>query len=380
MWSETTLGILYVQDEEVQFSDDFDHWKNGFCRLLEISDEQARSFVEEAVVNASKNYQKLFSKLDPHKRLDCLSKAATKVLYSGRRPRTAKLVKSWGTDLEGTFADMVFAHSISGDKTRLVVGNSKHEFAWLVDSATDLPVAAKSITYDAAYYDAGTAAHLGPKDYLAVADWRIEKANRLAGTVLDGSIYRKKAWLKNPESVNVLDVGAGLGYMRKAFADYGFKHYGTEVSPQIASECASRFGFETWLGGLERVAEMAQGMRFNIITLWDVIEHLDDAEAAIRQLKEQLTQDGVIVIRTPNLMSIEREILGDFYYSFKLDHIVYFSSKSLSKMMRKLGLTTLSVETSSHLFKGFLGANYLYKIGTQMKGADILAIYAAEER
>jgi len=380
MWSETTLGILYIVDGEVQFSDDFDHWKNGFCRLLEISDQAARAYVERTVAQAAKNYGKLFSALPVKQRIECLAAGAKQCFHAGCHTRARKALTIWGTDPEGAHANTIYAQTISGNSKCMVVGYDKHEFAWLVDAQTNLPVSAESITYDATYYDSGGTAHMGLKDYLNQADWRLEKAARLARTVIEHAGTRKKSWLTNPSSVNVLDLGGGLGYMRKAFADYGFKQYGTEVSAQIAQECARRFGFETWIGGIDVITKFAREIRFNIITLFDVIEHLDQPLEVIRVLKEHLAPDGIVVIRTPNLMAIERQVLADYYYSFKLDHVLYFSPKSLTRMMSQSGFKPLFVETTSHLLKGFLGANNLYKIGTKMKGADIMAIYARQDR
>jgi hypothetical protein len=74
-------------------------------------------------------------------------------------------------------------------------------------------------------------------------------------------------------------------------------------------------------------------------------------------------------------MAFEAAILGDYYYSYKLDHVLYFSPTSLNAMMSRLGLRPLYIETDSHIFKGVLGADYLFKKGRALEGADILAVY-----
>ncbi len=85
--------------------------------------------------------------------------------------------------------------------------------------------------------------------------------------------------------------------------------------------------------------------------------------------------NGNEVIRTPNLSAQEAEILGDSYYSFKLDHVRYFSANSLNEMMHGVKMKAVFSETASHLFKGILGADYLFKLGQARRGADILALY-----
>jgi hypothetical protein len=72
---------------------------------------------------------------------------------------------------------------------------------------------------------------------------------------------------------------------------------------------------------------------------------------------------------------MEADLLGDRYYSYKLDHIRYFSPASLTSLMKLCGLEKIYLETTSHLFKGLLAADFLHQLGQQLKGADIVAVY-----
>lgn len=377
-WYESMQGIMYVADGAVQFSDDWDHWRNAFCRLLEIPEEKAKAYIETAVAVAREKFSKLLSELSVDERIICLKESTTRTLYgdrerAGSKPNTVP--DSWGTDLEGGRADTIFSHTISGNPSRIVVGNKEHEYAWLIDPSTNKPVAADSIVYDTGYFSTGPQAHYGMKHYLAQVDWRMEKSRRLVRTVLHNLGDLSKKWLAQPEKVEVLDVGSAIGYFRKAFSEHGFQHFGTELSTDMIEQCKERFGFETWNGGIAELGTVAPGRKFQIISLWDVIEHLHEVSDSIGVLKEYLADDGVLVIRTPNLVAFEADILGDYYYSYKLDHVLYFSPHSMTKMMEKLGLKPLYVETDSHIFKGVLGADYLFKKGRALQGADILAVY-----
>ncbi|HEY9786878.1 MAG TPA: class I SAM-dependent methyltransferase [Candidatus Obscuribacterales bacterium] len=374
-WIETTLGIIYVIGENVQFYDDHDHWRNGFCRLLEIPEAQARTFVEQAVASARENFGKLFSDLDCNEKLACLSQATERTLYRGERPSGSNIEPSWGADPDGTPADCIYAYTISGDRTRIVAGVRAKEYAWLVDAANNKPVTADSIVYDTAYFSASGDAHYGMKHYIDHAGWRLEKARRLMGTVIEQTQDKRPLWRKHPQSVKLLDIGSGIGYYRKAADELGFQHYGIDLSSDIIALCKAQFGFDTWQCHLMDLEKVAAGMRVHLITLWDVIEHLEKPREAVALLKQYLADDGAIVIRTPNLSALDADILGDYYYSFKFDHVRYFSVKSLNALMSDLSLAPLYLETASHLFKGFLGADALYKAGLRMKGADILAIY-----
>jgi len=78
---------------------------------------------------------------------------------------------------------------------------------------------------------------------------------------------------------------------------------------------------------------------FDVVTLWDVIEHAKEpvglAECAARHLKK----DGWLVIETGNYKSADRILGGLQHWIYQLDHRWYFSPDSLKHMMGKLGFT-----------------------------------------
>jgi 2-polyprenyl-3-methyl-5-hydroxy-6-metoxy-1,4-benzoquinol methylase len=232
------------------------------------------------------------------------------------------------------------------------------------------------------------------RDYVSQSHWRLEKSRRLLRLIMStvaGSAAKKEAQ-NNPigldpkllginpdlEQETLLDIGSGAGYVRKAASELQLKHFGLDSSPSAIEICQSKFGFETMQGNIAQLPKLASQLekRCDYITLFDVIEHLDDPVAAINNLKPLLASRGCIVIRTPNLVSFEYDALGDYYYSFKLDHIQYFSPNSLDKLMTICGLTQLYLETSSHFFKGLLGMDFIHQCGKGKIGADILAIYS----
>jgi 2-polyprenyl-3-methyl-5-hydroxy-6-metoxy-1,4-benzoquinol methylase len=381
-WVKDTIGVLYVVGDQVQFADDFEHLANGFCRLLEVSEEQVMDLVEEWVDQClADGEQKLPSLLPAEARVDYLRRAVLKVFaVDGPRLNALAEGESWGEDFLGNKADTVYAGSISGNLTRAVVGCKNAGFAWLIDPAGKKVVDARSITYDTAYFDDKPDSHYGMKQYLKHTDWRMQKARRFAKHMLAVAGPRAKKWLESPSEVSLLDVGSATGLFRAAAGECGLSHFGIDVSTDAIKHCKESFGFDTWLGSIFDLGKhAAEGQKFNIVTFWDVIEHLDRHVDAIEFVSKYLTDDGIVVVRTPNLEAMEATILGDMYYSYKLDHTSYFSVRSLDALMSKAGLTRLHAETVSHIFKGFLGVQYLYDAGRRLEGADILAVYNRPE-
>ncbi len=378
-WVKDTIGVLYVVDGMVQFADDFEHLANGFCRLLEVSEPQVMALVEEWVdLCFATHDQKLPSQLSTEAKIECLRQAVQNIFaIKGERFVDLADAKIWGSDFLGNQADTIYAGSISGNLSRAVVGCKSSGFAWLIDPVNKNAVHADSIKYDTAYFDNKPDGHYGMKKYLQHTDWRMQKARRFAKHMLAVAGPRAEKWLKDPAQIALLDVGSATGLFRAAAGECGLKHYGIDISTDAIEHCRQGFGFDTWLGSIFDVGKHAgQALKFNIVTLWDVIEHLDRHVEALKHLTQYLTDDGIIVIRTPNLESMEASVLNDMYYSYKLDHTSYFSVRSLNTMLKLVEMEPIHSETVSHIFKGFLGVQHLYDAGKNMKGADILAVYA----
>lgn len=374
--------MLYVVGNSVQFYDDVGHWKNGLCRLLEISDENARQLIELAVDLAAEKYGQLYGDLSVEAKIACLKEAVQRHFHlQSEFDDTGLLSRGrlfWGTSFDGAPADKVFAHSIGGNYERLIVGSLRSEYAWQINAADNRPVSAASVVYDRSYYDSPRQAHCGMRDYIRHDDWRMEKSRRLLRTVLKGAGERAQSWLADPACVKALDVGSASGYFRQALSEAGFQHYGVDVSADAVGLGRENFGFHTWEASLFELPTVAPSLEnsLSIITLWDAIEHLDDPLAAVKLLSTFLEKQGVLAVRTPSLTAFEADILGDMYYSFKLDHIRYFSPRSLTRLMEIAGLQQIYLETTSHLFNGLLGANFLFQQGQKLNGADIVALFS----
>ncbi len=366
-WHETSAGTYYVHAGAVQFYDDWDHWRNGFCRLLEISEPDAKRLIQEIVTTDSQDSFKNSSTAD---KIDRTKQAFRNNRSKDSGKRSVDFSKC-GMAFDGSPPDMVFAGSISGNQERIIVGNSDLQYAWQVDAATNRLVRADSVNYDELYFQDPQQPHLGMRNYITDQDWRLEKARRQLRIVLANCS-------PGDDKNTALDVGSAVGYFRKALAESAFTHYGLEQSSDAIKICESKFGFETIFGEIADLPAIAPQLlgKIDLITLWDVIEHLDDGLITVNILKQFLSATGVLVIRTPNLVSLEYDILGDYYYSFKLDHIKYYSPRSLDALAKLCGLRRIYVETTSHIFKGLLGIDYMHQCMLDGKGADIIAIYA----
>jgi 2-polyprenyl-3-methyl-5-hydroxy-6-metoxy-1,4-benzoquinol methylase len=219
--------------------------------------------------------------------------------------------------------------------------------------------------YEESYFEGDSKQAGGYGQYAAQAGWRLEKAARQ---------LRELQTISGVTSGRALDLGSGYGYFRAALAAAAYEHEGIEISLHARKVAEKLYGFSTMGGTLDDYGTEFAG-RYQLITLWDVIEHVADPVLLLGRVAACLAPGGVVAIKTPNLDCPEAEVFGPYYHSLKREHLVYFTPKSLEQAARLAGLRTLQVSSSSHLLSGFVGSEQVANWATAGRGADITAYF-----
>ncbi|MGD9696732.1 MAG: class I SAM-dependent methyltransferase [Thermoleophilia bacterium] len=105
----------------------------------------------------------------------------------------------------------------------------------------------------------------------------------------------------------VLDVGCGTGFLLEQLAARGYSGVGVDLSPESVELARARLA-ELAVGDRLR-AEVGSAYEppegpFDLITLTDVLEHLEDPRASLRAAADRLAPGGLIVVNTPNRRSL----------------------------------------------------------------------------
>jgi SAM-dependent methyltransferase len=95
----------------------------------------------------------------------------------------------------------------------------------------------------------------------------------------------------------VLDIGCGSGFFLQAAMKDGATVQGVEIDPRAVARC-ERFGVPVIQGSIFDVGVPAGS--WDLITLWDVLEHLDNPLEALRMASRELAPGGVMVVRGRN--------------------------------------------------------------------------------
>ena len=144
-----------------------------------------------------------------------------------------------------------------------------------------------------------------------------------------------------PPHGRVLDVGCAAGYFLRVMHDHGHDVHGVEVSPAIAKEAVAALGADRVHTGTLEEAVAAKGWReqsFDLVTLWDVIEHVPDPQALLRTARPLLAPHGKLLIETQNVTSRWARLLGKRWHHYKHDeHIYHFDPTTIRRLLADCG-------------------------------------------
>ncbi|MHB8692976.1 MAG: class I SAM-dependent methyltransferase [Solirubrobacteraceae bacterium] len=145
----------------------------------------------------------------------------------------------------------------------------------------------------------------------------------------------------------LLDVGAGRGRFVAAAAAAGYRASGIEPSDRGVA-AATALGADVRQAGVldaENV-EIAAGS-LDAVTLWHVLEHLDDPRAALDRIAGWLAPGGTLLVGVPNLASFQAQLGGERWYHLDVPrHRTHFTERGLSLLLGRCGL---SVNRTHHV-------------------------------
>lgn len=132
----------------------------------------------------------------------------------------------------------------------------------------------------------------------------------------------------------LLDVGAYIGVFVEMAAEAGWRAEGVEPSQWAAAEAQQR-GLNVMLGTLDSVA-LDEG-QYDVVTMWDVIEHLADPAAELARAGNLLRPGGWLIVHTMDIDALVARLMGERWPWLMEMHLYYFSRRTLTAMLERLG-------------------------------------------
>ena len=179
----------------------------------------------------------------------------------------------------------------------------------------------------------------------------------------------------------ILDVGCGTGANLKMLAAFG-KAEGVDISPQAVDFCHERGLDSVKLGAIEQLPY--ENNSFDLVTALDVIEHLNDDAAGLREMRRVLRRDGRILVFVPAFM---------FLWGVQDDVSNHRRRYTLPRLLKEVEEAGFSVEWSSYANISFflpvlvvrsvmrwlgLSADTEYGINISLMNGPFSSLFAAE--
>ena len=216
-------------------------------------------------------------------------------------------------------------------------------------------------------------AHIGPyyksENYVSHTDTRKGLFFKLYH-IARGMMLRKKQKLieqfvtKKPASL--LDIGSATGYFLNHMKQQGYEVTGVETDEDARAFSEKEFGikahepqsFFTW-----------DTQKFDVITMWHVLEHVHDLHGYVQQMHDRLADDGVIAIAVPNHNSTDRRFFKEYWAAYDIPvHLWHFDPETITRLFNEHGLEL--VKKKSMPFDAF----YISALSFQHQGKSMAFI------
>jgi 2-polyprenyl-3-methyl-5-hydroxy-6-metoxy-1,4-benzoquinol methylase len=144
----------------------------------------------------------------------------------------------------------------------------------------------------------------------------------------------------------LLDIGCSCGYFLEIAAEHGYDVHGVEFSSTAISAAADSVRARILQGTLEDMPRDQKGS-FDVVSAFDLIEHIDQPGPFLDAVAEFLRPGGKVVICTPDSEHFLRYVMGSRWPMLQpMQHLSIFSRRSLQTALEKSGFTEVRLGTA----------------------------------
>lgn len=189
---------------------------------------------------------------------------------------------------------------------------------------------------------------------------------------------------QNGQGKKILDIGTAAGAFLHVARQKGWQVYGCEPNEWMCRWAKEHYGLDIVKGTVFDL--FFEDSFFDVITLWDVLEHTSDPKQVLRRCFRLLKPRGLLIINYPDIGSWIARLMGRRWVFLLSVHLFYFTKKTISSMFRETGFAALKFRPHfqylklDYIFqraKPYIGpaANFFLKITDLLRLGNLLVPY-----
>lgn len=144
----------------------------------------------------------------------------------------------------------------------------------------------------------------------------------------------------------LLDVGCAAGYFLDVCAEAGWSVCGIEPNRGFVADARLRHGDRVAEGSLADGGSGAERTRlagpFDVITMWDVLEHATDPRVELQAAYRLLKPGGLLFVNFPDIGSLAARLTGSAWWFLLSHHLYYFTPRSLTALLESEGFSIVA--------------------------------------
>jgi len=175
------------------------------------------------------------------------------------------------------------------------------------------------------------------EDYISHTDSKKSLIDKLYQIVKGYTLNKKLTLIDSfkTEQNDLLDVGCGTADFLLKCKNNGWNAVGVEPNENAKNLAEAKLAKRTISKIYTDIIEI-NTEKFDVITLWHVLEHVPNLEDYILKLKLLLKPNGVLIIAVPNFKSYDANYYKQFWAAFDVPrHLWHFSKKSIQLLFLK---------------------------------------------
>lgn len=159
--------------------------------------------------------------------------------------------------------------------------------------------------------------------------------NYLAEKDLKREFFKEKILFikKFKKKGKLLDIGCGIGTFLEETKRVGFDVVGIDVMDFAVNYCRQQ-NLNVFKGTLEN--NRLPDASFDIITAFELLEHLWEPKAFLVEAKRLLRPNGILMVSVPNRKDIAARLMGRYWYGYRqYQHLFFFEKKTLKNYLER---------------------------------------------